>query len=324
MKACILAYRRIRRSKPLYLELMEAMKKRFGSVLFIPIEHVSMNVSNDGIEVKYRNRRLEDFDAILPRIGPSYVPFGYLVLKELEGKVYFPNKPEAYLIASNKFYTLMKLRKAKLPVPKTFLSIERRVAKSICKELRGPSIILKRLGKSGGRGVVFAKDISSAYTIIDALPHARGGQIFIEEYLPNPGEDIRLFVIGKEVAACMRRIAKKDEIRSNIHAGGKGESFTPTKRMQRIAVRAAKAIGADICGVDIIVSNKKPFVIECNMNPGFYISKVTGVNLFDRIAEFVYQNTPKPKFVPMIERFGETFVERIRDLMEIFKDLKKR
>jgi ribosomal protein S6--L-glutamate ligase len=318
MKACILAYKAISQSKPFYLELVKEMNKRFKSVMLIPIDNVVVEL-NRGIKIMYRNLDLSTFDVILPRIGPSYIPFGYLILRHVEERTYYPNKPEAYLIASNKFHTLMKLHKHGLPVPKTMLTISKELAKTMLKKV-GEPIIIKKLGKSGGKGVVYAKDIQSATTFLDALPLYRGEQLLVEEYIKNPGEDIRFYVVGDEVVACMKRIAQKSDIRSNIHAGGKGVPFQPTEEMKRNAVKAAKVIGADICGVDMIIGPKGPEIIECNMNPGFKISQVTGINVFKRITDFLYNEAGRFHHTDersIFEKIGEPF-------RNLFKQAEKR
>jgi len=121
MKLCILAYEHIKQSRPYYLKLVESLKGKFDSVLLGYMEHVTLEVKKGELKAYYKNTDLTTFDAILPRIGPSFVDFGYLVLKTIEGKVYFPNKPESYVIANNKFHTLMNLTKSDIPIPKTFL-----------------------------------------------------------------------------------------------------------------------------------------------------------------------------------------------------------
>jgi len=292
MKACVLAYQNIKQSKPLYNELVDNMRNKFSSVLLVPIDKVVMSVSGKEISVKYREKNLEDFDVLLPRIGPSYIDYAYLVLKRLEGKVYFPNKPDSWLIARDKFHTLMKLSEAGIPVPKTIASISKTIAKNLSPIL-GPRQIIKQEGGSGGKGVVYSETNKSTNTILDALSLRRGEKLLLEEYIENPGEDVRLFVIGDKVHACAKRIANKKDIRSNIHAGGKYVSFDPDKKLREIAVKSAKIVGADICGVDVIFGDGKPYVIECNMNPGFFITKVTGVNIFKRITDYLYDNAKK-------------------------------
>jgi len=288
MKVCLLAYKKISSSKKYYLNLVDELKKRFDNVLLASIENVVLKVDSTGLtKIFYKNQKLDDFDVIVPRIGPSYVNFWQLVHQELKENTYIPNTPDSYKIANNKFLTLMKLNEANIPIPKTILSIDIELAKKKLNEI-GEPLIIKQMRGSGGRGVIFSQDLKSANTILDALPHKSGEEIFLEEYIPNPGEDIRLFVVGDEVVACAKRVAKKEDIRSNIHAGGAYENYTPSGEMKRLALRAAKKIGADICGVDIIEGPDGPLVIEVNMNPGFAISDVTGINIAKRISDFIY------------------------------------
>ncbi len=315
MKACVLAYKGITKSKDYYLKLVKEMERYFKPVLLAPIDNVIIEVKDD-VHVTYKGKDLKNFDVILPRIGPSFIPFGTLILSHLEEDVYFPNTIEAYRVASNKFYTLMELSKHNIPVPRTLLTISQEMSKSLLKSV-GEPVIIKRLGTSGGKGVVYAKDIQSANTFLDAFPHKRGQEILVEEYIKNPGEDVRLFVIGDEVVACMKRISKKDDVRSNIHAGGKGVPYSPTDEMVKLAVKAAKVIGADICGVDIIDGPGGPYVIECNMNPGFAISRITGVNIFRRMAEFTFKNARifhHVEEISIFERVNERFSTFFKEL----------
>jgi len=286
MRICVLSYESIKQSKELYVQLLEELKKRFSSVLMVPIEKVTINIGDGSTRVMYRGKELEDFDVILPRIGPSYAHYGYLVLKLLEGKVYFPNKPESYLIARDKVYNLMVLASHGIPVPKTIATVSKQIAKNLSFEM-GEPLIVKAEGRSGGKGVIFAKDAKSANTMIDAFSISKGEKILLEEFIEAEG-DVRLFVIGNKVHAAAMRVASERDIRSNIHAGGRYVPYEPDRRMKSIAVKAAKVIGADICGVDIMVGKDGPKVLECNMNPGFMITKVTGVNLFKRIADYLY------------------------------------
>ncbi len=288
MKVCLLAYKKISFSKKYYLHLVEELKKKFDSVLLANIENVTLKVDSTGLtRIFYKNQKLDDFDVIIPRIGPSYVNFWQLIHQELKNNTYIPNSVDSYKIAKNKFLTLMKLNENNIPVPKTILSIDIDLAKKKLVEL-GEPLIIKKMSSSGGRGVIFSKDIKSANTVLDALPHKSGEEIFLEEYIPNPGEDIRLFVVGDEVVACAKRVAKKEDIRSNIHAGGTYKNYTPTAEMKRLALKSAKTIGADICGVDIIEGPEGPVIVEVNMNPGFTISDITGVNIAKRISDFIY------------------------------------
>jgi len=312
MKVCVLSYKGITKSKKYYLQLVEELKKRFDSVLLAPIDNVTLSVNEEeGLSIKYKNVELSSFDAIIPRIGPK-------------DNVYIPNAPEAYLIANNKFRTLIELSKHYLHIPRTILTVSPEIAKTKLNSL-GEPLIIKQVGKSGGKGVVYANDIKSAKTIIDALPHKRGQDILLEEYIENPGEDIRLFVVGDEVVAAAKRVATKEEIRSNIHAGGKYEMYTPSASMKRIAIEASKVIGAGICGVDMIEGPNGPVIIECNLNPGFVITEITGVNIPKRITDYVYEQATlfwkKKDLLPVYDKLKNKWEAFATKLSLKFKEL---
>jgi len=141
--------------------------------------------------------------------------------------------------------------------------------------------------------VVIAKDLASANSIIDALDVPRGTHLVIEEFIKANNEDFRFFVVGRKVVSSMKRVAKNGDIRSNLHSGGKGEPFSGHLLFEEIAILAARAVGAGIAGVDMMIKNNKPYVLEVNMNPGFAITEITNKNVFASIAEFMYDNTKR-------------------------------
>lgn len=287
MKASILAYRGIEYSKSYYRTLQSYLTSVFGNCDFLKIDFVKFGIEDEETDVYYSGGgSLAEYDVIMPRVGPSFANYAYLVLDFLEEKVYFPNDPKAYLVSNNPFHTLQILREEGLRVPNTYLAVSRASAKKKCEEIGG-EIVIKFVGRGMGRGVIFAENVGSAYSILDALEAPKGTPIVIQEFLPNPGEDIRLFVVGGKVVSSMKRVARKDELRSNIHAGGTGYPYNPSEDLERMAVRASRAIGADICGVDLLVSDGRPYVLETNMNPGFRISDVTGVDVMKEMVEFV-------------------------------------
>ena len=112
----------------------------------------------------------------------------------------------------------------------------------------------------------------------------------IQEYIETEGSDIRVFVIGDKVAASMKRTAKEGEKRANIHSGGKGEPAMIDAYTKKIALQAAKTIGAEICGVDVLESIKGPKIIEINISPGLQgITQYTGIDVADEIAKFLFK-----------------------------------
>jgi len=198
-------------------------------------------------------------------------------------------RPNSILIAHDKYLTLEVLNRAKVPVPETYLTMSPPTAKRIISELK-PPIVMKLLGGSGGKGVMFSDDGENAASLIDTLNVLRQ-PLFIEKYIQNPGEDIRIIVIGNNAVASMKRIAKKGGKRSNLASGGKGIPYKIDSTLERIAVRSAKAIGSEICGVDVIESPEGPLVIEMNISPGMKIADITNKNIPRMIADYVADKT---------------------------------
>jgi ribosomal protein S6--L-glutamate ligase len=270
------------------MKIFEAMKdsNRFSSVLFVPTEGIRIGVKKGKFPIFYREINLADFDAVVPRIGASKAMFGYLITKYLvESGVYVPMKPESILIAHDKYLTLEILNRVKVPVPETYLTMSPPSAKRIVSELKSP-IVMKLLGGSGGKGVMFSDDEENASSLIDTLNVLRQ-PLFIEKYIQNPGEDIRIVVVGNNTVASMKRIAKKGGKRSNLASGGKGVPYKIDSTLERIAIKSAKAIGAEVCGVDVIEGREGPIVIEMNITPGMKIADITNKNIPRVIADYI-------------------------------------
>ncbi|MEA2036736.1 MAG: ATP-grasp domain-containing protein, partial [Nanoarchaeota archaeon] len=140
---------------------------------------------------------------------------------------------------------------------------------------------------TGGKGVMYAESYPAASSLMDALETLKQ-PFLIQEYIETEGEDIRILVVGDRVVAAMKRKAVLGEKRANVHAGGEGEAFEPDVQMKKLAVEAAKSIGAEICAVDMLESIKGPMVVEINLSPGLQgITKVTKVDVADKIAKYL-------------------------------------
>jgi ribosomal protein S6--L-glutamate ligase len=145
---------------------------------------------------------------------------------------------------------------------------------------------MKLLSGTQGIGVMLIRDVKEAGPIIDTLSEL-DQMICLQKFLPNPGEDIRVFLVGGRVVAAMKRKAPANEWRSNIHMGGLGIAHKPTAQETETAVKAAEAVGVEIAGVDLIDVENKPYVIEVNASPGFRgLLSATGINAGTSIAEY--------------------------------------
>ena len=233
------------------IKLIKEGKRIFDSVSYFPIPQIVIQIDEEGVDLRFKDRSLKEFDCILPRIPRTYKTFGFTILSLLKDEgIPIPIEPISVFTSHNKFLTLVVLSEYGLPVPKTFLSLKRSVTESVLDELKYP-IVMKLLYGSLGKGVMFADSKQSALSIMDVLERFNE-PIFVEEYVENPGEDIRVYIVGYEIAASMKRIAKKDERRSNIGIGGRGEKYEVKGKIAEIAIDAARAMGMEICGIDII------------------------------------------------------------------------
>ena len=212
---------------------------------------------------------------------------GYPVMRFLDHMdVMKPYVAETILIAHNKFITLEELVRNGVPVPETYFTGSKDIAKKTLDHQRLP-VLIKMLSGFGGRGVMIAESRESYKGIIETMKTLKQ-EILIEKFIQNPGEDIRGIVAGDEIIASFKRVAKQGEARANIKMGGKGLPFKLSSEMEEIAFKSARAIRSKICAVDMIEGKEGIKVLEVNINPGLEgIEKATGINVAKRVVDFV-------------------------------------
>ncbi len=266
--------------------LIEESRKAGFRTKHVPVVDVKL-VIDKGVDAIYEKTSLSKFDYVLPRIDSKRARIGYPVMRFLDTLgVRKPYSAESLLISHDKFITLERLAFSGIPVPETYLTGSKEVAKEIINKGKLPMMI-KLLSGYGGQGVMVMDSKEAAHSTIETMQTLKQ-EILIERFLDNPGEDIRGVVAGDEIIASYKRVAAKGEVRANIHAGGHGEAFRLTAEQEEMVFRSAKAIGARICAVDMIESKGKPSVLEVNINPGIKsIEDATGINVAQRIIEFV-------------------------------------
>ncbi len=266
--------------------LLQEARKLFRKCELIPVADVKLRV-NDGMDAVWGKESLQGYDYILPRIDSKRAQIGYHVMRFLdETDVRKPYSAQTILTAHNKFLTLIELVKRGIPVPETWITGSKETAGKIIDKQKLP-VIMKLLSGFGGEGVMIMESKEAAKATIHTMKTLKQ-EILIEEYLPNPGEDIRGIVAGDEVIASFKRIASKGEKKANIHLGGRGVDFRLTPEMEEIVLKSAKAIGSKICAVDLVESKGKVYVIETNINPGLKgIEKASTINVAQRIMDYV-------------------------------------
>jgi ribosomal protein S6--L-glutamate ligase len=178
-------------------------------------------------------------------------------------------------------------------MPKTYVSSTVEASKELLEKVNFP-IVMKFPEGTQGKGVMFAESQSSAASLLDALG-ALNQPFIIQEYIETGGADIRALVIGDKVVAAMKRKAKSDEKRANLHAGGEGEAILIDMKTSKLAVDTAKALNVDICGVDILEGPLGSVVIEANISPGLGINEHSTLDIPDEIAKHLYKKTKEAK-----------------------------
>jgi len=266
---------------------IEAMKKYFDSVENINLKQLDVRLGDNELEVLYNGRQLDKFNCIYAKGSFRFAPLLRSVTTAFYEKCYLPIKPNAFTMGHDKLLTHLALQYYKIPMPDTYVVSSIGAARNILGQMKYP-IVLKFPHGTQGKGVMMADSFGSASSMMDALESLRV-PFLIQEYIETEGVDLRAFVIGDKVVAAVKRTAIKGEKRANIHAGATGEPMNLDAATKRIAVMTSKSIGAEICAVDMLESATGPMVIEANVSPGLQgITRITGINIADKIAEFLF------------------------------------
>ncbi len=268
----------------------DALGKYFEQVDMIKLTNIEVRLGREG-GVFYEGKPFEDYDCVYVKGSFRYANLLRSIAALLEGKVpYMPLPAASFTTVHNKLLTHLVLEQKGIPMPKTYISSTVAEAKELLKRVHYP-IVMKFPEGTQGKGVMFADSQSSASSLLDALG-ALNQPFIIQEYIETNGEDIRAVVVGDKVVAAMKRVAQSGEKRANTHAGGKPEAVLLSPRASKIAVQTAKALGAEVAGVDLLESHRGPLVIEANISPGLQgIQSVSTLNIAEEIARYFFRKT---------------------------------
>ncbi len=267
-------------------EIMKALKEKGSEPVYVRTPEIHLILEEAKVDAIYEKRSLSDLDAVIPRIGRSLTQLGVMLLKHFE-LMGLPStlSMNGLLIARNKYLALQALHAAGVKIPESIL-IASRNRNEEPTEYLSPPLVMKLLSGTQGIGVMRVRDAKEAGPIIDTLSEL-DQMICLQKFLPNPGEDIRVFVTGAEIVGAMKRKAAPHEWRSNIHIGGHGVAHKLSKAEAETAIKASQAVGVEIAGVDMISVGDEPYVIEVNASPGFRgLLAATGINAAGKVAEY--------------------------------------
>ena len=255
------------------------------------IDHLKcyINITSHRPAIFYQGEKLEGYDAVIPRIGASVTFFGTAVLRQFEVMGVYPlNESVAVARSRDKLRSLQLLARRGIGLPVTVFAHRTGQASHIIELLDGAPVVIKLLEGTQGQGVMLGETDKSAESIIQAFGKLNA-HILVQEFVKEArGEDIRCLIVGDRVVASMLRKGKEGDFRSNLHRGGSAESIRITPAERSTAVSAAKAMGLNVCGVDMLRSNHGPVVMEVNSSPGLEgVETATKIDIAGKIIEFI-------------------------------------
>ncbi len=265
---------------------IEAGKEYFENVIGVPLEGIRTVSTEEGTKLKYRDINLCDLDAVYLRLlGADMMNAEHYAEVLQDNNVYTQMDSDSLPIASNKFHMIKVLHEAGLPVPSSAYTLSTDETILAAEKIGYPAVI-KIISGYGGKGVMKASTETDIAPITDTLTLFEQ-EICLQEYIENPGEDIRIIVVGDQTYSYKR--VGEEEFRSNISTGGQREKVEPSEEMVESAVKASRLCGLDIAGIDILESDNGEFYIgEVNASPGVEgVEEVLEINMADEIMSFI-------------------------------------
>jgi ribosomal protein S6--L-glutamate ligase len=294
MKIAILS-----RNKTLYStrRLIEAAEARGHETAVLDVKRCYMNIASHNPTIHFKGEPLPQYDAVIPRIGASVTFYGTSVLRQFEMMGVYPlNESVAITRARDKLRSLQLLSRRGIGMPVTGFANKPDDIQDLIAMVGGAPLVVKLLEGTQGIGVVLAETNKAAKSVIEGFMGVKAN-ILVQEYIEEAGgADIRCFVVGGRVVAAMKRQAVAGEFRSNLHRGGSAELIRITPEERSTAVRAARIMGLNVAGVDLLRSNHGPVVMEVNSSPGLEgIEEATGKDVAGLIIGFIEQNSKAGK-----------------------------
>lgn len=267
--------------------VIEARRKGIECLVVSPLR-CQLVISSDGPEVHIYGKKLEGIDAVVPRIGTSITEYGLLVVRQFECMgVPVVNGSDSILNSRNKFRALQICSAKGIKAPHSVMSRSLTDVHLAYRRIGKFPMVMKLLQGAQGIGVMLGSDRSSVESVMATLLEFDKDLILQEFVKEASGSDVRILVVGGKVIAAMRRTAKKGEFRANVHRGGFGERITRLpKRYESMAIAAAKAVGLEIAGVDVLETSSGPVLLEVNSSPGFQeLEKATSINVAEHMIK---------------------------------------
>ncbi len=277
--------------------LVTAAHERGHEVQVLDTLRFAIDLSGSEPDLQYRSKPIEDFDAVLPRIGASITFFGVAVVRQFEQMdVYTPNPAHGISNSRDKLRASQILSRHAVGMPATMFVRSRSDVLPAIEQVGGAPVVIKLLEGTQGIGVILAPDTKVAEAVIETLQSTKQNVLLQRFVSESRGRDVRALVVGDRVVAAMRRVAKGNEFRSNVHRGGSTEVVELDEEYQRTAVQAAQIMGLRVAGVDMLEGEDGPLVMEVNSSPGLEgIEKATELDVAGAIVDYIAAQVSFPE-----------------------------
>lgn len=277
--------------------LKEAAETRGHELDIIDTLRCYMNIASRRPEIYYNGEKLPIYDAVIPRIGASITFYGMAVLRQFEMQGVYPlNESVAIGRSRDKLRSMQLLAREGIGLPVTTFAHDPKQTNEVLNLAGDAPLVIKLLEGTQGVGVVLADTDRSAKSVIEAFRGAKVN-IMVQEFIKEAGgTDIRALVVGGKVIAAMQRTGAEGDFRSNLHRGGSARTIKISPEERSTAIRSAKTMGLNVCGVDMLRANHGPVVMEVNSSPGLEgVEKATGIDVAGKIIEYLEKNAKPNK-----------------------------
>jgi ribosomal protein S6--L-glutamate ligase len=271
--------------------LIEEGSKRGQDITVLDPLKFGLTIGTDGVEILHRGEPVS-FDAAIPRIGHSITRHGVALLNQFEQMgLYSANTGDGIRKSRDKLLASQILAKNGIMIPTTAYVRDLYDVETAIERVGGLPCIIKVSEGTQGQGVFLRHTLREAMNLVEALL-LTGKAVLIQQYISEShGKDIRALVVGDRVVAAMRRRARGREFRSNFHLNGTIEAVELNEEYVNVARRAARVLGLNIAGVDLLEGADGPLVLEVNSSPGLQgIETASGVNVAGHIIDFLIKD----------------------------------
>lgn len=272
--------------------LKETALARGHAVRIVNYAKCYMTIEKGNPVVYYKGEKLTGIDAIVPRIAQSYTKYGSAVVRQFETQGVFSTASSIAIVRSrDKLRAYQILARAGVGIPKTVFARETADFEEVIDLAGGAPVIIKVARGTHGNGVVLAETRKAAKAVMQAF-FVEGVSFVVQEFVAeSAGSDIRALVVGGRVVASVKRQSLTEDFRSNTHQGGVGKRVKLTEEEEKTAIKAAKAMGLPICGVDMMRSEKGPLVLEVNSSASLKTPELlTKRDVATTIIEYIEHN----------------------------------